>query len=457
MRTLLAWLLVLLLLYAGACGTLVYSELERVNALKEELGEEPQSIVAYLAANAARILASPWKVLSELREENHRLSKQLFDRKLEKNRKILEKVAEARTEKTSSSETGGVTHIQSSRRVEVQGEPEPNLTLLRSYSELLSALEEKLSRWDFRGELSITNFNGSSLANLSEEEHTERALMRKIKEQEERINELARQTGRRRIDYGGVEINRFEGDRYFVFLKKEFPEVTVAWRPQVLVNITEAYKIIKETKNAYSEIMGMDDTVSYITVYLWDTRGNYHSAHKYWKSFIPGSGHAKSYNERIVAHVAPREPYSFSSRDFEALSHEFVHALDVYYWERPLPSLETLMEGFADYISKYQVFKREPKISSLNFTKATYLHYECNRGSKTCGKDYWKAYDYSYWFVKFLIENYGVEKFREIYKISDHNDYSYGWKYIDQKFQKVYGKSSGELDREMKAWAEGRD
>jgi hypothetical protein len=461
-------ILLLLLLYVVGVSAIVAGELTNLNGIKRSLGEPEVGYVEYFSVNAVRILTSPWVVVRELQEENQRLSQQWIERQRERSQKILESLAS----RGVSREGNGKTVSQgdtSAKRVEKKRNAaeersarsypkELNLTLLRSYSELLSALEEKLRRWDFRGELSITNFNGSSLANLSEEEHpsvTERALVRKIREQEERINELARQTGRRKIDYGGVEINKFEGDRYFVFLKEDFGDVTVAWRPLVQVNIGEAYKIIKETKKAHSEIIGMNDTASDIKVYLWDTRENYHSAHKNWKSFVPHSGHAKSYYGKIVAHVSPNKPYYFSYSDFGALSHEFVHALDIQSLKRPFPSLGTLSEGFADYIAKHIVLKKEPELPSINFTRATYLKYECAK--TTCNGEYWNAYKYSFWFVRFLIENYGIEKFKEIYKISDYNDYRYGWKYIDRKFQKVYGKSLEELDREMRAWAEGRD
>ena len=467
-------IVLLLLLYVVGASAIVAGELTNLNDIKRSLGEPEVGYVEYFSVNAVRILTSPWVVVRELQEENQRLSQQWIERQRERSQKILESLASrgVRREgngKTVSREDTSTKRVEEKRSTAEKrsarsyseelrskslrispSSPEArlrvtNLTLLRSYSELLSALEEKLSKWDFRGELSITNFNGSSLIGLSEEE-----LLVKIEEQEERINELARQTGRRKIDYGGVEINRFRGDRYFVFLKKEFPEVTVAWRPLVLVNIAEAYKIIKETKKAHSEIMGMNDTTSNIIVYLWDTRENYHSAHKNWKSFVPHSGHAKSYHGKIVAHVSPNKPYYFSYSDFGALSHEFVHALDIQSLKRPFPSLGTLSEGFADYIAKHIILKKEPELPSINFTRATYLKYECAK--TTCNGEYWKAYKYSSWFVRFLIENYGIEKFREIYKISDFNDYRYGWKYIDQKFRRVYGKGLEELDREMRSW-----
>ncbi len=427
--------LALAMLYTAFISFIVMGELSQLNRLKAKVGEDRISLSEFFKENCIRIFIYPHAVISEIREMKNSLEERM---------KIRNKSTEKDKRKIATVNLSFKTEnmIKAEDR---SGNAEKRL-YLASYLSLLEEVEKKLKRFNLKGELYIEDFNGSKYANLSED-----ILLKKIKEKEEKINELTGQTLRKKIDYKGVEINRFRGERYFVFLKEDFGDVTVAWRPLVNVNITDAYRVIKETQKAYTEILGVnDEKIKKVVLYLWDTRENYYLAHKNWNKFRYGAGHASPFYGEIIAHVSPNEPYYIYPYEFRVISHEYVHALDAVYKLYPL---SPLAEGLAEYIPiEYLKIDIRPYLPQMNFSRSLYLRYECEKGVETCGEDYVKSYKYNYWFVKFLIEKYGIKKFREIYEISNYRDYEVGWKYINQKFRNVYGKDLEELDKELREW-----
>jgi hypothetical protein len=472
-------ILLLLLLYVVGVSAIVAGELTNLNGIKRTLGEPEVGFLEYFSANAVRILTSPWEVVRELREENRRLSQLWLERQRERSRKILESLAYRGDIKKGNGETPLQRDEFHNRnwvekkintaeeRGTLSHHPALNLTLLRSYSELLEALEEELRRWNFRGELYIEQFNGSSLTGLSGEE-----LLAKIEEREERINELARQTGMRKIDYGGVEINRFEGDRYFVFLKEDFGDVTVAWRPKeywkrsnnvynLVDNPIEAYSLYNRVHERYRELIGVEKRQTLITIYLWYSEDHWCAAYKRSgrylrckdtfteKNVLGSGGFVDSYAGKIFVHTVGTE-WNFV--------HELTHALDIVYEKNPIAFLG---EGFASYMSRFVVPPSLLPTEDMKFQSIKraelYFNYTIKDFVENLGKIGWSGngpYDYATLFEKYLIDEYGKEKFGEIYTITNRQDLEVGYNYVNQKFQKVYGKSLEELDREMRAWLE---
>ena len=411
----------LLLVYIVVVGFMVASKLDELNSLKIKAGEERINIVNFFAENYKDIFLKPFKIIDEIDEECARIEANLKNPASTVFREILPK--------RNGSYMPEVSKNLYNRSLFLEANDSAKRIYLASYLALLDEVEKKLKRFDLDGELYLSN--SSKYANLSED-----MLLDKIKEKEKIIDKLARQTLRRKIDYGGVEINRFEGEKYFVFLKKNYKEITVAWRPLLFINVSKIYSRFTKIYESYMEIMGLKTkNLKKYEIYLWDKTEDYREATKSEYKWSKG-GVWKKYGT-IMVHVS-----GLNERNFEhVFTHELTHSLDNIYGRNPI---DLLQEGFAEYMTIKINNEYEPSFPSNINIKGCVEHFPLYAS--------YGSYQYSYWFVKFLIEKYGIEKFREIYEISNYNDVEVGWKYVNQKFKNVYGKDLEELDKELREW-----
>ena len=152
-------ILLLSLFYVVGVSAIVAGELSSLNGIKRSLGEPEIAIAEYFSDNAVRIFSTPWQVVHELREENRRLNQLWLEKRHETTREILESLAYRGGIKKGSGETPSQKDKYQNRNwVEKKpdaakersaaGENPPfpylakretalNITLLRSYSELL--------------------------------------------------------------------------------------------------------------------------------------------------------------------------------------------------------------------------------------------------------------------------------------------------------------------------------
>ncbi len=428
----------LILLYSLVVSLLAHGSLVTVNSLREKLGMHTIDEKEFFRENFINLLTAPHVVLGSLNKEADELSKKLSDmysEQLRAEQKSNEEPSEERVqtvpEKPILNNTPEEEHI----------EPEVNTSLLASYLELLDAVAEKLRRFNLRAKLYLGDFSGEKYEKLSREE-----MLRLVEEKESRIDELARKTMRRRIDFDGVEINRFNGERYFVFVKNKADNLTVAQRPLVYSDPEENLEIFNRTLEEYSEIMGVRRMDKPATLYIWDYAENYRDALKPIHNWSAGTG-TKRYG-RIEIHVSVFDKtYNFirtGKKLIEIKVHETTHALDFIYDKRPITPL--LQEGFAEYMKIEIAEDNQPTFPwELSIKDCTMSFYD--------NAEYPGCYQYGYHFVRFLIEEYGVDKFRRIYSIRRYAyGYEPGWKYYNEKFKRVYGKGLEELDEEFRTW-----
>ena len=329
----------------------------------------------------------------------------------------------------------------------------------------LKKIEEELSRGNLDVKVTFKIYEtNESIKNIAE----------KFEKTFERVLALLKGYGRDRYEFGDIIFDKFMGDDYLPFIRKELGNIIIYYEPflfNLYINkdILEYMNIqdiiydlpttIEENLNAanqlYLKLMNIEKPKKEkIHIYLFSERSVYHRAFKNWKNFRYGSEHSFKRDSRIEVFVSP-SPFKeyYTTRDMDVIVHEYIHALDTLYG---FNSLSLIEEGLATYIPTKLKLREERKFPEyMNFEYALKLRYECKKGSRTnemCQRDYSNTYNYAYWFVKFLIERYGVEKFSELYKTLTYEDYKIGMFQIDKKFRHVYGKGVKELEKEFKEY-----